>query len=248
MNCFTHKAHLSWNKCSHAPLSKQETYVQQQRLNLNSESVKTSKMSAERVKEKTSNQHLWAPNNLQWIYNTEQFTACGFPVTKCEDGWHSLTNLSVHPSKCLSLHWEVQRVSKTTDKSRRQIYRCEQVCKWRSLPWAVGNLHTDAVALLTTTLRRWVVTGSGPTQTGAGAAPIVMTTHGPAGPGAEASIDRHITDLLGTKKGPRNKTFESNSFSQNLVVAFDWCSQECVALGNASHGYSGWKQKSIFFK
>lgn len=129
MNCFTHRAHLSWNKCSHAPLSKQETDVQQQRLNLNSESVKTSNMSEERVKEKTSNQHLWAPNNLQWIYNTKQFTACGFLVTKCEDGWHSLTNLSVHPSKCLSLHWEGQRVQ-DPDKSRRQIYRCEQVCKW----------------------------------------------------------------------------------------------------------------------
>lgn len=104
----------------------------------------------------------------------------------------------------------------------------------KNLPGAVGDLHTDAIALLAPTLGGGVITGSCPTQTGPRAASIIVTTCGPAWPGAKAPIDSHIADLLATK-WPKNKAF--NGFSQKAFFALDWCSQGCVALGNAAHGY-----------
>lgn len=72
-----------------------------------------------------------------------------------------------------------------------------------NLPGAVGDLHADAVALLASTLRGGVITGSCPTQTGPCAASIIMTTCRPAWPGAEASIHGHVADLLAAKRAKK---------------------------------------------
>lgn len=50
----------------------------------------------------------------------------------------------------------------------------------KNLPGAVGDLHTDAMALLAPTLRGGIITGSCATQTGPRATSIIMTTCGPA--------------------------------------------------------------------
>lgn len=80
-----------------------------------------------------------------------------------------------------------------------------------SLPGAVGDLNTDPMTLLPTTLRGWVIAGSRPTQTRPCTATVVVATSGPAGPGTKASIDCNITNLAATEK-VKNKTPESNGF------------------------------------
>lgn len=120
------------------------------------------------------------------------------------------------------------------------------LCYRSDLPGAVSNLNADPIARLAATLRCGVITGSCPTQTWPCAASIIMATSGPPRPGSKASIDCNITHLLATKERARNKTFGSNGFSQKLVIALEWCSQKCVALGDAAHGY-GWMQREINF-
>lgn len=88
------------------------------------------------------------------------------------------------------------------------------------LPGAVGDLHADAVAPLAAALRSGVIAGSRPAQTGARAASVIVATRGPARPGAEASVDSHITDLL-AMKGDKNKIFKTNGFSQKVAIALD---------------------------
>lgn len=71
----------------------------------------------------------------------------------------------------------------------------------KNVPGAVCDLHADAVAVLASTLRGGAIAGSRPTQTGpARAASVAMTTRGPARPGAKASVNGHITDLLEMKR------------------------------------------------
>lgn len=121
-------------------------------------------------------------------------------------------------------------VCKDIHRSFRNICTYVLLHQQSNLPGAVGDLNTDPMTLLPTTLRGWVIAGSRPTQTRPCTASVVVATSGPAGPGTKASIDCNITNLAATEK-VKNKTPESNGRKVLLC--------EIQPMG-------GCKQKSIF--
>lgn len=93
-------------------------------------------------------------------------------------------------------------------------------------PGAVGDLHTDTLALLTPALRGGAIAGTRPTQAGTGAASVVMAARRPAGPGAEASIHGHVSDLSAMEI----TALQSNGFSGKLSAALVGCSRGYISL------------------
>lgn len=120
-------------------------------------------------------------------------------------------------------------------------------------PGAVGHLDADAVAVLASALGGGVIAGSRPTQAGSGGAAtaaIAVGAHGPAGPGSEAPVHRHVSDLHAAGK---RKALQGNGLSRknpcHCIRAMR--SGRCFAYGKSSPDRrctAGWKRESIFLK
>lgn len=93
-------------------------------------------------------------------------------------------------------------------------------------PGAVGDLHTHTLALLPPALRGGTIAGTRPTQAGTGAASVVMAARRPAGPGAEASIHGHVSDLSAMEV----RALQSNGCSGKLAAALVGCSRGSISL------------------
>lgn len=98
-----------------------------------------------------------------------------------------------------------------------------------SISGAVGHLHADAMALLSSALGRRAVTRSGPAQARAGAASsVTVSAHGPAGPGAETTVYCHVPHrALGNALLPLahpHTLFEGGAFLQQHIPATVWVS------------------------
>lgn len=129
----------------------------------------------------------------------EKLNVFVFLMSRCENGRNKLEMFVPYivPKPINLLH--VDSCSYICRSYLKTLFYRYSWCISTHLPGTVCDFHTDTVTLLASTLGGGIVTGSCPTQTGPRAASIIMTAHGPAWPGAKASIDCHITDLLGPK-------------------------------------------------